>query len=182
VPKSISALVTPSALRWARELAGMDVAAVASKASTSEERTTAWETGDAKPTLRQTRLLAAASRLPLAAFYLPEPPPAAVRLPKDDGRLAGTLMNGFSVALRLNAKDAREKREIALDLISASAVLYMMVHATNRVRTCVPQWGIEPTGPDHCNPLDLKTLTPQHRALSPTAVQPWGLVELMCPR
>jgi transcriptional regulator with XRE-family HTH domain len=134
VPKSIPALVTPSALRWARELAGMDVAAVASKASTSEERTTAWETGDAKPTLRQTRLLAAASRLPLAAFYLPEPPPAAIRLPKDYGRLAGTLMNGFSVALRLNAKDAREKREIALDLISASAVLYLMVHATNRVR------------------------------------------------
>jgi Zn-dependent peptidase ImmA (M78 family) len=122
VAKSISALVTPSVLRWARELAGMDVPAAADKISTLEERIIAWEAGDAKPTLRQARLLATAYRLPLATFYLPEPPATTIRLPKDYRRLAGTLMDGISSAIRLSVRDAWEKREIALDLISTQGL------------------------------------------------------------
>jgi hypothetical protein len=38
------------------------------------------------------------------------------------------------------------------------------------------------SGISNCNSLDSKTLTLTHRALSPAAVRPWWLVELMCTR
>lgn len=119
VTKSIRALVTPSVLRWARELVQMNPAVAAKKALVSEERLLSWEQEETRPTLRQARLLATAYRQPLAALYLDRPPKVKTRLPKDYRRFAGSLMDGISTAIHLDVKEAWEKREITLELLAA---------------------------------------------------------------
>lgn len=56
---------------WARERAGMDVAALVKRFP----QLTKWEAGDAQPTLKQLERFAKATYAPIGFFFLKEPPP-----------------------------------------------------------------------------------------------------------
>ncbi len=67
--------VNPGVLRWARERAGLSVAAVAARLVKPQQVIANWETGEDAPTFRQLEQLA--ERLykrPLAIFFFPSPP------------------------------------------------------------------------------------------------------------
>jgi Zn-dependent peptidase ImmA (M78 family)/DNA-binding XRE family transcriptional regulator len=119
VVKSIPALVTPTVLKWARDQVRMEPVVAAKRAAVSEERLLSWEKGEARPTLRQARLLAGAYRQSLAALYLDERPTVRIHIPKDYRRLAGTLREALSTLIHLDVRSAWEKREIVLELMAA---------------------------------------------------------------
>lgn len=66
--------VTPSVLQWARRSLEVSVEDAAKRASVRPERLTAWEAGEAEPTVAMLRRLADFYLQPLAVFFLPEPP------------------------------------------------------------------------------------------------------------
>jgi Zn-dependent peptidase ImmA (M78 family)/DNA-binding XRE family transcriptional regulator len=70
----VEALANPALLLWARESAGLTQEAVARKVGVKTDRIRAWETGQERPSIPQLRHFAAATRRPLAVFYLAEAP------------------------------------------------------------------------------------------------------------
>jgi Zn-dependent peptidase ImmA (M78 family) len=74
-----------------------------------------WENGTVQPTVRQLRLLANATKRPLAIFYLAEPPRGFTAL-RDFRRLPGASVGVQTPALRLAVRVACERRQLALDL------------------------------------------------------------------
>lgn len=70
----------PRTLRWARERAGLDEAALAKKLGTKPERVLAWEeTGELS--LKKVELLAARTYTPFGQLFLPEPPEEKLPIP-----------------------------------------------------------------------------------------------------
>lgn len=69
------ALITPALLRWAREQQGLSVEDVARIAQVSPDMLTAWEQGEARPTLQQALNLARKLKVPFGYLYLSSPPP-----------------------------------------------------------------------------------------------------------
>jgi Zn-dependent peptidase ImmA (M78 family) len=69
--------VRPTLVRWARERAGLTVAATARRFPHIEE----WESGDARPTLKQLEAFAKATYAPIGYFFLREPPIEVVPIP-----------------------------------------------------------------------------------------------------
>lgn len=61
-------------LRWAREWRGRSIADAAQKAGVNEEKVVAWEAGEAVPTVRQARMLAACYDRPFLEFFLSRRP------------------------------------------------------------------------------------------------------------
>ena len=119
VPRSVEALVEPELLSWARTTAGLDPVEAARKVAVDVERLTSWETGERRPTIPQLRNLARVYRRPLAAFYLPEPPPD-LRPPKDFRRLPGEVAGVESPELRYELRRAVARRDFALELLAAN--------------------------------------------------------------
>lgn len=72
--RGIKAIINPALLRWARESAGYDLAAVAKTADKTEECIRSWESGEDQPTIPQLRKVANKLKRPLAVFYLSEIP------------------------------------------------------------------------------------------------------------
>ena len=72
-------------LRWARERAGLSVAALARRFPRLE----AWERGEARPTLKQLERFARATYAPIGFLFLQEPP--VERVPIPDLRTAGNV-------------------------------------------------------------------------------------------
>lgn len=70
----VEGLANPKLLIWARESASLSQEAVAKKLGVKVERVRAWEAGEQNPSLAQLRNFAAATKRPLAVFYLAEPP------------------------------------------------------------------------------------------------------------
>lgn len=66
--------VTPSVLKWARESLGASLEEAAKRAGMTVERVSAWEAGEAEPTVAKLRELAKLYQRPLSIFFLPEPP------------------------------------------------------------------------------------------------------------
>ena len=62
--------IKPELLRWARERAGFDIDSLVRKFPKYCE----WESGDARPTLKQLESLANAIHVPVGYFFLAEPP------------------------------------------------------------------------------------------------------------
>ncbi len=114
--KIVRALVKPEILLWARKSAGFELDEVATGALSKLPQ---WEAGELKPTIGQLRALAKKYERPLAVFYLQEVPLdfqtiADFRRPPDKG------MQRISPRLHLQVRAARERREIALDLLQES--------------------------------------------------------------
>ncbi len=109
------ARVKPELIRWVRRNAGLSVSDAAKKAGTSAAIVHRWEDGTLQPTVRQLRLLANATKRPLAIFYLAEPPRGFTAL-RDFRRLPGTSAGAQTPALRLEVRLACERRQLALDL------------------------------------------------------------------
>jgi Zn-dependent peptidase ImmA (M78 family) len=113
----VEALARPELLHWGRKAAGLDMDAAAKKASVSPERLESWETGNARPTIRQLRLLANAYKRPIAAFFLPQAPQIPDP-PKDFRRLIGQEPPTESSSLRLEIRKAVLRRNAALELLA----------------------------------------------------------------
>ena len=114
-PNRVEALITPALLVWARETAGFDIPMAAKKIGVQPDRLAGWEQGQRRPSIPQLRKLANVYRRPIAVFYLPKPP-AAEALIRDFRRLPGTETPETSPRLRWEIRQARVRREIALDL------------------------------------------------------------------
>src|SRR5437867_71053 len=113
----VQALVKPELLQWGRETAGLTIEAAAKKIGVKPERLLSWENGDARPTIPQLRNLADAYKRPLAAFYLPAPPPPIER-PRDFRRAPGEGLGKDSPALLLEMRRALYRREVAIELLN----------------------------------------------------------------
>jgi transcriptional regulator with XRE-family HTH domain len=113
--KSTEALVDPPILKWARESSGLSTEEAARSLQTTDKRVLAWEGGQARPTMAQLRRMATVYKRQLSDFYLsarPEEPP----LPHDFRRLPGDGVFHYGRALRHELRQARLRRELALDL------------------------------------------------------------------
>ena len=75
MPRSVTALVTPTMLRWAREQAGCNLEEAGRSAGKDPAAVAAWESpeSDLLPTVHQAQNLARAYRVPLAVLYLEQP-------------------------------------------------------------------------------------------------------------
>ncbi len=114
----IEALVKPELLLWARESAGLSREEAAKKAQVKPERLASWELGERRPTINQLRKLASAYKRPLAVFYLPQAPKDFQAM-HDYRRLPGKVAGLESPELRLEIRNARYRRQVALDLFAA---------------------------------------------------------------
>ena len=77
--------VKPELVQWARERAGLSEDALASRFP----MLSAWERGEARPTMKQLEAFANATHVPIGYLFLPEPPEE--RLPIPDFRTAPAL-------------------------------------------------------------------------------------------
>jgi Zn-dependent peptidase ImmA (M78 family)/DNA-binding XRE family transcriptional regulator len=114
--KNYQAFIKPELLVWARSIAHLDIEQVARKLHVKADKIHAWETGRARPTVKQLRQLAKIYNQTFAAFYLPSPPGDTVPIPHDYRRHAGTILVGISPELALDIRTSWERRSIVLDL------------------------------------------------------------------
>lgn len=110
----IEALVKPELIVWARETAGLSVEQAAKKAKVPVQKLESWESGEKLPSIPELRRFAEACKRPLAAFYLPAPPPARPT-PSDFRRHPGIPMSK-SPELTHAIRQAQSRREVALEL------------------------------------------------------------------
>lgn len=111
------AQVAPAVLVWARTSAGYDLGDAAAKLRLDEERLSAWEAGDAQPTIPQLRKLAELYKRPLAVLYLPEPP-LTFQPMRDFRRLPDIGARRFSPALTLEIRLAHQRRQLAQEMLA----------------------------------------------------------------
>jgi Zn-dependent peptidase ImmA (M78 family)/transcriptional regulator with XRE-family HTH domain len=115
MPKSVTALIEPSLLLWARTVAGISLADAAKKAKTTPDALEKWEEGATQPSVAKLRVLATAYKRPIAVFYLPHPPKDFTPLRDYRRRNFDTAVSQSS-ALLYAERRAHERREAALDL------------------------------------------------------------------
>lgn len=82
------AFITAELIKWARKRHNLSPDAVAKKVNVGVSRFSAWENGDARPTLNQARNLAQKLNIPFGYLYLSTPPTEDLPLP-DLRRVAG---------------------------------------------------------------------------------------------
>jgi Zn-dependent peptidase ImmA (M78 family)/transcriptional regulator with XRE-family HTH domain len=110
------ALINPDVLCWTRDNAGLSIDDAAKKAAVKPEKLAAWEAGDERPSIPQLRKLARVYRRPIALFYLSKPP-RTFKPMHDYRRLPGVVAGHQTYALRMEMRYARDRREIALELL-----------------------------------------------------------------
>lgn len=113
----LEALANPQLLRWARDSASLTPEAVAKKVGVKADRILAWESGHERPSVAQLRNFAAATKRPLAVFYLAEPPLVFDAL-HDFRAGASGAQPSTSPALAFEIRKAYDRREWALELMS----------------------------------------------------------------
>lgn len=119
--KSISAIVTPEVLQWARGLDRISVDEIALKLKVDVAKIEAWENGSEYPTLPQAKGLAKQYRVPFAYFYLPDTPQKTKRLDKVDYRTFGNWrIEEMSRELRWFLRDIEERRDTMVELYQES--------------------------------------------------------------
>ena len=116
VAKRVFALIRPDVLTWARESAGVSVAAAAETLVVEEEVLLAWERDDGKPSIPQLRKLATLYKRPLSVFYL-QAVPKGFQVISDFRRL-GESSGPFSPELTQEIRFAHQRRELALELLA----------------------------------------------------------------
>lgn len=112
---SITALVEPSLLSWARKTANLEPLAAARKIGVPEGRVEEWEDGNSKPTIAQLREAARVYRRPLGAFFLPEPPQGFETM-RDFRRIFGSGETEWSAALHDEYRRAHAQRDALLEI------------------------------------------------------------------
>jgi len=115
VPRSPRAVVTPSALSWARESVGYTIEDAARRIGVSAERLERAEQGDHLLTMRQAEAAARAYDRPLAVLFAPEPPqeePPEAQL----RRLPGAPPLPWPPEMRLLARRVRDRQGAAVEL------------------------------------------------------------------
>lgn len=113
--RSIPALVNPSLLVWAREEAGYSLKTAAEKIRMPLEKLGSWESGEAKPTLRQAEKMAKLYNRPFSVFCLPNPP-QTTPLAAEYRRLPNVNPGSESPELRLAVRQMIYRRKIAIAL------------------------------------------------------------------
>jgi Zn-dependent peptidase ImmA (M78 family)/transcriptional regulator with XRE-family HTH domain len=108
--------VSPATLTWARTTAGYDRATAARRLSVKEATVQKWESGDLAPTVAQLRNAAQLYGRPLAALFLPEPPPEPETPVTDFRRLDPDESASWSPALRAAIRRAIAQRNVLLEL------------------------------------------------------------------
>ena len=111
------ALVEPLVLKWLRTSSGLTIEETARKLNTRSDKLTAWEAGEAQPSMAQLRKLANAFKRPISYFYLPQPV-AEPSIPHDFRRLPDAEDRRYSTALLHEIRMANRRRTFALDLAS----------------------------------------------------------------
>jgi Zn-dependent peptidase ImmA (M78 family)/transcriptional regulator with XRE-family HTH domain len=114
---TVRAIATPDVLRWGRESAGYETEVAARRMQVPISRLEDWESGNAHPTMNQLRKLADIYKRPLSVFFLPKRPRDVGNDPQDFRHLPGRRTGDFSPALRFQLRLARERRQIAIDLM-----------------------------------------------------------------
>jgi len=112
--KSVPALINPAMLVWARESARLALEEAAHKGGISVEKLTECEAGTAHLTFPQLMKLAREYKRPVSIFYLHEPPKGWT--PIQDFRHLHGAEGGFSTKLTFAIRQARERRELAIEL------------------------------------------------------------------
>ena len=100
--RTLTVLVEPEVLRWARESIGLTPLAAARKIGLSDETLVdRWEAGAAAPSIPQLREAARVYKRPLAVFFLSRPPDGSFdvmhdfrRLPDAEARLWSPELHG----------------------------------------------------------------------------------------
>jgi Zn-dependent peptidase ImmA (M78 family) len=120
MPKRIEALVTPELMKWARERARLSLDQAAKKLDRPLEEIEQWESGVIRPSIAQARNAEKVYHIPLATFYLPEPPKG---FSVQDLRDFRTLPNGkkteFSLDLTLLLEETAYRQEWMRDQVIA---------------------------------------------------------------
>jgi Zn-dependent peptidase ImmA (M78 family)/DNA-binding XRE family transcriptional regulator len=114
----VEALANPKLLVWARESASLTEEAVARRIGVKEERIRAWESGQERPSVAQLRNFAAATKRPLAVFYLAEPPLTFDALHDFRAGTGAEAPAAASPDLAFEIRKAYDRREWALELMS----------------------------------------------------------------
>ena len=112
--KSPPALVNPDMLVWARESARFTLEEAAHKGAISADKLAASEAGKQHLTFAQLMKLAGVYKRPASLFYLKERPKGWS--PIKDFRLLHGVEQGFSSQLTYVLRQARERREFAVEL------------------------------------------------------------------
>lgn len=110
----VQAIVDAPLLEWARKTIGLDLATAAQRLRVAETRLQAWEAGESRPSISQLRRMSEVYRRPLAAFYLPEPPPIP-KQPRDYRRLPGVVSGLESPSLHAEWRRATYRRDLAIE-------------------------------------------------------------------
>lgn len=119
--KSISAIITPAVLKWARNLDSITIEDAAEHLKVSVDKIESWENGETYPTLNQAKKLAKYYRVPFAYLYLPDEPHKTKRLDKVDYRTFGNSGIGeYSRELRWLIRDIEDRRDTIIDLYKES--------------------------------------------------------------
>jgi Zn-dependent peptidase ImmA (M78 family)/DNA-binding XRE family transcriptional regulator len=114
----VEALANPKLLVWARESASLTEEAVAKKIGVKAERIRAWESGQERPSVAQLRNFAAATKRPLAVFYLAEPPDTFDALHDFRAGTGAEVPAAASPDLAFEIRKAYDRREWGLELMS----------------------------------------------------------------
>jgi Zn-dependent peptidase ImmA (M78 family) len=114
----VEALANPALLIWARQSASLTQEAVAKKLGVKIDRIRAWESGQERPTVAQLRNFAAATKRPLAVFYLAEPPRTFDALHDFRTGTSAGVPPAVSPELAFEIRKAYDRREWALELMS----------------------------------------------------------------
>jgi Zn-dependent peptidase ImmA (M78 family)/DNA-binding XRE family transcriptional regulator len=114
----VEALANPALLIWARQSASLTQESVAKKLGVKVDRIRAWESGQERPTVAQLRNFAAATKRPLAVFYLAEPPRTFDALHDFRAGTSPDVPPSVSPELTFEIRKAYDRREWALELIS----------------------------------------------------------------
>ena len=115
--RTLTALVEPEVLRWARESIGLTPLAAARKIGLSDETLVGrWEAGAAAPSIPQLREAARVYKRPLAVFFLSRPPDGSFDVMHDFRRLPDAEARLWSPELHGEYRRARDQRDIVLEI------------------------------------------------------------------
>lgn len=112
---SVTALVEPALLIWARQSANLELIAADRKIRVPEGRVKDWEDGGSRPTIAELRRAAETYKRPLGVFFLPEPPDGFETL-RDFRRIQGSDGAEWSAALHDEYRRAHAQREALLEI------------------------------------------------------------------